>query len=126
MRFLIPAAALAFIAAPALAQNTAAPAAPPPMSPNPPAAEAPPPPGTSAPSHRSKHHRMSLQQHFEAANTSHDGHLTKEQAGAAKWTYVDKNFDAIDKDHKGYVTVEDIHGFQAARRGHHMPPAQHS
>lgn len=126
MRFLIPAAVLAFVAVPALAQNTAAPApppaAPPAMPQNPPAAEPAAPSGTSAPSHRTKHHRMSLQQRFEAANTSHDGHLTKEQASTAKWSYVDKHFDAIDKDHKGYVTVEEIQGYAAARRAHHTTP----
>ena len=60
--------------------------------------------------------RMTLQQHFDAANTTHDGHLTKEQASAAKWTYVNKHFDAMDTAHKGFVTVSDVHAFSATAR----------
>jgi hypothetical protein len=120
MRFLIPAAVLAVIAGPVLAQNTTTPATPQ----NPPAAETPAAPGAMAPAQH-KRHRMTLQQRFDAANTTHDGHLTKDQATTAKWSYVEKNFDAIDKDHKGYVTVEEIHDFAAARHGHRTaPPAK--
>lgn len=69
-----------------------------------------------APKARKHAKRMSLQQHFEAANTTHDGHLTKEQATAAKWTYVNKHFDAMDTSHKGFVTVSDIHAFSSTAR----------
>jgi len=60
-------------------------------------------------------HRQTLQQRFDAANAMHDGHLTKDQAAAANWSYVLSNFAAIDKDRKGYVTVADIHAFAHAR-----------
>ncbi len=59
---------------------------------------------------------MTLNQRFAAANVSNDGHLTREQADAAKWTYVSRHFDAIDKDHKGYVTIEDIRAYSKAAR----------
>ena len=60
--------------------------------------------------------RQTLEQHFQAANAGNDGHLTKEQAQAARWSYVNRNFDAIDKAHKGFVTVEDIRGYARERR----------
>jgi hypothetical protein len=53
---------------------------------------------------------------FAAANTTHDGHLTLDQASASNWNYVVKNFDGIDKDHKGYVSVADIRAYSAAQR----------
>jgi hypothetical protein len=64
-----------------------------------------------------------LQERFDAANTTHDGHLTQAQADAAKWTYVSKHFSVIDKDHKGYVTVDDIKAYaHAARSAKHNVP----
>jgi len=58
---------------------------------------------------------------FEAANTTNDGKLTKDQAQAGHMGMVVKNFDAIDADHKGYVTLEDVKAFRAARA--HKKPA---
>ena len=114
MRRLIPAAAaLVLFAAQAPAQTqpdaTQAPAA---------GTAAPASPATSTPKqHRS---RQTLQQRFDAANTTHDGHLTKDQATAANWPYVANNFAAIDKDKKGYVTASDIHAFAKARHAAHQ------
>jgi hypothetical protein len=75
-----------------------------------------------APAHAA--HRMTMHQRFEQANTTHDGHLTEEQAKLGMKS-VARHFDAIDKDHKGYVTEEDIHayykGLRAAR--HHAAEA---
>ena len=48
-----------------------------------------------------------LEQRFKAANTSGDGKLTLEQAKAGM-PRVAKNFDKIDVDHKGYVTLQQI------------------
>lgn len=63
---------------------------------------------------------MTLNQRFAAANTTNDGHLTRDQADAAKWTYVSRHFDTIDKDHKGYVTIDDIRAYaKAARASRH-------
>ena len=52
---------------------------------------------------------------FEAANTTHDGHLTFAQAQAAQLSMIAKNFSAIDKDGKGYVTLSDIQAWRHAR-----------
>ncbi len=48
-----------------------------------------------------------LEQRFKAANTSADGKLTLEQAKAGM-PRVAKNFDKIDTDHKGYITLQQI------------------
>jgi hypothetical protein len=125
MRFLIPAAAVALLAVPALAQTTTAPATTAPATTAPaggapattaPAAAAPAPAMPAKPAKKTAPHHMTLQQHFDKVNVSHDGHLTKDQATAGKWSYITRNFDAIDKDKKGYVTMDDIHAFA---RAHH-------
>ena len=84
-----------------LAPATAAPAAPTMATPAPttPAAK---------PVVKPKAPVLTVEQRFEKANTTHDGKLTKAQATTAKWTNVTRNFATIDKDKKGYVTVEDI------------------
>jgi hypothetical protein len=117
MRFTIPAvAALALLAFQAQAQNTdttTTPAAPP-------AAAAPATPATpAAPVTKPMSHRQTLQQRFDAANAAHDGHLTKDEAVAAKWPYVVNNFAAMDKDKKGFVTVADIRAYAHARHVQH-------
>ena len=60
--------------------------------------------GATAKPHRA--HRT-LQERFDEANTTHDGHLTAEQA-RSKMPSVARDFDAIDTDHKGYVTIDQI------------------
>ncbi len=45
---------------------------------------------------------------FDAANTTHDGHLTLAQAKAANLIPVETNFTAIDTKNRGYVTFNDI------------------
>ncbi len=63
--------------------------------------------------------RATLQQRFDEANTTHDGHLTQEQA-RAKMPAVARQFSEIDTANHGYVTVDEIreHSKQvrAARR----------
>jgi hypothetical protein len=96
-------AAQAQTAAPA---DTAAPAAPPAAS--------------TAPlvqPHRAA--RQSMQQRFDAANTSHDGKLTLEQAKAGM-PRVARHFSAIDKDSKGYVTLDEIHEYNSAQHKAHQ------
>ncbi len=126
MRFTIPAAALmlfAMQAQPVLAQTTT-PTTPPstvaPVPTAPAAAASPSTPAEVPPAKRvklgSKHVRMTLQQRFDAANTTHDGHLTKEQATTAKWRYVVSHFAAMDSGSKGYVTVAEIHEFASKAR----------
>jgi hypothetical protein len=58
---------------------------------------------------------------FNAANTSHDGRLTLQQAQAAHMPWVARNFAAIDTQQRGYVTVQDVRAYrrqiQAERYG---------
>lgn len=68
-------------------------------------------------------HAGSVETHFAAANTSHDGHLTKPQAEQAGWTRVAKRFDDIDLGHKGWVSVDEIHDFNKSHRKHHAEAA---
>lgn len=98
MRLFVHAATLALLVFPVSAQ-TPAPAAP----------VAPAVTRTQAP-------RVPLPERFAEANTAKDGHLTKSEARASTWYYVNRNFDAMDKDHKGFVTVEDIRGFARLMR----------
>ena len=57
----------------------------------------------------------SLPLRFAAANVTNDGHLTRQQAADAM-PLVARNFDAIDRDGKGYVTLSEIEAFLAQRR----------
>ena len=107
MRLVPVVAALAFMTASAVAQ---------------PAPDMPPPGGQVAPPH------MNLRQRFEAANVTHDGRLTQDQAAAAGMRGIAAHFDAVDVDHKGYVTLQDLRAFQQARRqaraAQQKPPQQ--
>jgi hypothetical protein len=62
--------------------------------------------------------RQTWQQHFQAADLAHDGHLTLEEA---KGGYPDaaKHFDDIDVDHKGYLTENDLRAWQVMRKAAH-------
>lgn len=65
-------------------------------------------------------YRETLEQRFSAANTTHDGKLTLDQAKAGL-PYAARHFPDIDKDHHGYVTVEEIRAYAAARRLAYRP-----
>jgi hypothetical protein len=98
MRVLPPLLATIMIALPALAQTT-----------------------SSLP----KHTRLTMAQHFEQANTTHDGHLTLEQAKIGYKSVV-RHFAAIDVDKKGYVTEDDIRAYNKAQRAlHHQSASSH-
>jgi len=60
--------------------------------------------------------RQTFREHFDSANTTHDGHLTLDQAKDAKWTAVIRRFDKMDADHKGFVTSQDIYNEFARER----------
>jgi hypothetical protein len=60
--------------------------------------------------------RLTMKQRFDSANTTHDGHLTKAQAEAAGMKALVAHYDAVDKEHKGYVTTEDLRNYALARR----------
>ena len=63
-------------------------------------------------------HASSVETHFAAANTTHDGRLTKVQAEQSDWSRVAKHFDEIDTDRKGWITVEQIHAFNKSHHKH--------
>ena len=66
-----------------------------------------PPAGASQPA-QPQHVRRTFQERFDAANTTHDGHLTLEQARAGRMVAVARDFAAIDTTQKGYVTADEI------------------
>jgi len=57
-----------------------------------------------------------LEKRFKEANKAGDGKLTKAEAEAG-FPRVAKHFDEIDKDHKGYVTLDQIKAAGDALRG---------
>lgn len=59
--------------------------------------------------------RVTWQQRFAAANVSHDGHLTLEQAKGG-YPAVARHFQDIDADHKGFVTEDDLRAWRATRK----------
>lgn len=91
-----------------------------PQTPPPATAPSAAPPSTSAPapasSARPHRGRRTLAERFDAANTTHDGKLTLAQARAGHMNAVARDFAQIDKDKKGYVTMDDIRSFQKERR----------
>ncbi len=62
------------------------------------------------------HARRTLTERFEAANTSHDGKLTLDQAKAGRLRAVSRDFDKIDRDKRGYVTLDQVKAFQSEQR----------
>ena len=80
----------------------------------PPTAEAPAPvEGRRAHAHRA---RRTLAERFAEANTTHDGHLTLAQAQDAHMNAVARDFGLIDKQKRGYVTLDEIKTFRRERR----------
>lgn len=100
-------------APPATAQTAPAPRLEPPVE------------GTRTPrTRRANSNRQTLAQRFEQANTTKDGHLTQDQAAAVRWTYITRNFDGIDKGHKGWISAEDIRGYARERRAARLQQEQ--
>jgi hypothetical protein len=57
---------------------------------------------------------------FDAANTTHDGHLTLAQAQKGGLDKIAKNFEAIDTQHRGYVTFNDVIAWRLDTMAAHM------
>lgn len=58
-----------------------------------------------------------LAQRFVAANVTHNGQLTQAQAAVGGMPIVANNFNSIDLDHKGYVTLPEIQAWLAGQQG---------
>jgi hypothetical protein len=52
-----------------------------------------------------------LDRNFDAADRSHDGLLSKEEAEAGHVAFIAKNFDAIDTSKRGLVSKDDVHAY---------------
>lgn len=52
-----------------------------------------------------------LDKNFDAADRSHDGLLSKEEAEAGHVAFIAKNFDAIDTSKRGLVSKDDVHAY---------------
>ena len=102
MRLFLPLAAFALFAAPALAQTVS------------PAPLAVPTTKTSA-SAPAEHSRLTMDQRFAKANTTHDGHLTLAQAKTG-YPSVARHFTEIDTGNQGYVTEDQIRAWQKTHR----------
>jgi hypothetical protein len=70
---------------------------------------------TATPASTEHHGRRSAQDHFADANTTHDGKLTLDQATAG-YKSIAKSFSQIDVNHHGYVTMDDIKTWKAAKK----------
>ena len=62
-----------------------------------------------------RHGRRSTEAHFADANTTHDGHLTLDQAKTG-YKSLAKPFAQIDLNHRGYLTLDDIKAWKAAKK----------
>jgi len=87
MRFLLPLLAAAMLAAPVYANAATA----------------------------ENHKHQSMEQQFQRANVTHDGHLTLDQAKSGYKT-IARHFAAIDQDKKGYITEADIRAYYKTQR----------
>jgi hypothetical protein len=61
------------------------------------------------------HARRSAAEHFADANATHDGRLTLDQATSG-YKSIAKSFGQIDVAHHGYVTIDDIKAWKAAKK----------
>ncbi len=81
-----------------------------------PAAFAQAPESTPLPQAAPAHPRKTFRDRFEAANTTHDGRLTLDQAQAANMHGVAQHFTEMDADKKGYITLQDVRAWHLAHR----------
>ena len=100
MRLLPLLVMLPFCAAPAFAQQAAEPA---------------PEQVAAAPESAPAHHRLTWEQRFAQANTTHDGHLTMDQAKGG-YQSVARHFAEIDANRKGFITTDDIRAWHKQQR----------
>ncbi len=70
---------------------------------------------TSSTTTKSTHTHMSMDQKFQQANVTHDGHLTEDQAKTG-YKSIARHFDSIDQDKKGYITEDNIRTYDKLQR----------
>ncbi len=75
-------------------------------------------PQPMASSQRMERAMQQLQTRFATANTTHDGKLTRAQA-AQSMPMVAQNFDQIDTQKAGYITLPQIEQFMQQRAASH-------
>ncbi len=73
-------------------------------------------PTSAAPAAKTTRTRRTMEERFTAANTTHDGKLTLEQARAGRLVAVARDFAIIDKTKRGYVTLDEIKAHQSEQR----------
>ncbi len=76
--------------------------------------------GAAPPTPRAAHAKVTWQQKFAQANTTHDGHLTAEQAKTG-YASLFKHFIDIDTGKRGFVTLEDVKAWHKQQRAQHHP-----
>ncbi|WP_374582895.1 EF-hand domain-containing protein [Pseudoduganella sp.] len=57
-----------------------------------------------------------LRQRFDEADTDRSGSLTQQEAAVAGLGYVEKNFEEIDRAHKGAVTFAEVQAYLRRRK----------
>ena len=67
-----------------------------------------------------------LDKNFDAADRSHDGLLSKEEADAGHVAFIAKNFDAIDTSKRGLVSKDDVHAYIRRLLMHGQPASASS
>jgi len=82
----------------------------------------PPPPGgeQAAPAGHDAAMMRKFEARFDAANTTHDGRLTLQQAQDANMRAVVKHFGQIDTKHLGYVTFNQLMAWRMDQMAHEM------
>jgi len=61
---------------------------------------------------------------FDIADKNKDGVLSREEAQNGPVPFIRAHFDAIDKDHKGTVSKQDVVDYiKSLQQGHHQPAA---
>jgi hypothetical protein len=68
-----------------------------------------------APPVAAHHGRRTAAEHFADANATHDGRLTLDQATTG-YKSLAKSFNQIDGAHHGYITMDDIKAWRAAKK----------
>jgi hypothetical protein len=70
---------------------------------------------TAPPPAADHHGRRTAEEHFAEANTTHDGRLTLDQAKTG-YKSIAKSFELIDIGRRGYITMNDIKAWKAAKK----------